>query len=71
LWHIKLWNRREHDRSRHNLGEGGIHAALAGVWKIRILLLANAIARELMDIYRLISEHRVVLLEKRHDYFGD
>jgi hypothetical protein len=26
---------------------------------------------ELMDIYRLISEHQVVLLEKWHDYFGD
>jgi hypothetical protein len=26
---------------------------------------------ELMDIYRLISEQQVVLLEKWHDYFGD
>ena len=26
---------------------------------------------ELMDIYRLISENRVVLLQKWHDYFGD
>ena len=26
---------------------------------------------ELMDIYRLISEHQVALLEKWHDYFGD
>jgi len=26
---------------------------------------------ELMDIYRLISEHRVVLLQKWHDYFGN
>jgi hypothetical protein len=26
---------------------------------------------ELMDIYRLISEKRVVLLEKWHDYFGN
>jgi Domain of unknown function (DUF4160) len=26
---------------------------------------------ELMDIYKLISEHQAVLLEKWHDYFGD
>jgi hypothetical protein len=26
---------------------------------------------ELMDIYRLISEQQVVLLEKWHDYFSD
>jgi len=26
---------------------------------------------ELMDIYKLISEHQVILLEKWHDYFGD
>ena len=27
--------------------------------------------RELMDIYKLISEHQAVLLEKWHEYFGD
>ena len=26
---------------------------------------------ELMDIYRLIFEHQMLLLEKWHDYFGD
>jgi hypothetical protein len=26
---------------------------------------------ELMDIYRLISEHQAVLLEKWHEYFGN
>jgi hypothetical protein len=33
---------------------------------------SNGFSRsELMDGYRLISELRVVLLEKWHDYFGD
>jgi hypothetical protein len=27
--------------------------------------------RELMDIYKLISEHQAVLLGKWHEYFGD